>query len=155
MVFREGHAAAPAAVRSVIVGVDGSESAQRAVAVGEQLARALDARLVLATSWDANVALAPATNELRSQLRRHATEVLHAAHLTTGGVEVLEELGEAPRPRDLLLSACRRHGPAVLVVGSRGRGAATARRLGSTSRWLVNHATSPVLVVRPDREAEL
>jgi nucleotide-binding universal stress UspA family protein len=155
MVIRESHPAAPARIRSVVVGVDGSASSLHAVAVGEQLARALDARIVLATSWDANVALAPPTSELRADLRRHATRVLHAAHLSIGSeLEVIEELGEGPRPRDLLTAACRRHGPAIVVVGSRGRGAVTAALLGSTSRWLVNHATSPVLVVRGSRREE-
>jgi nucleotide-binding universal stress UspA family protein len=155
MVIRASHPAAPARIRSVVVGVDGSAPSLHTVAVGEQLARALDARLVLATSWDANVALAPPTRELRVELRRNAAEVLRAARLGIGSdLEVIEELGEGVRPRDLLVATCRRHGPAIVVVGSRGRGALTAGLLGSTSRWLVNHATSPVLVVRGDRREE-
>lgn len=124
-------------------------SSLEGVTVGGQRARALDARLVLVTSLETNVALAPPTHQLRAELRRHATRTLHDARLRTGGgLEVLQELGEGRRPRDLLMAACQRHGPAVLVVGSRGRGVVTATVLGSTSRWLVNHATCPVVVVR-------
>jgi nucleotide-binding universal stress UspA family protein len=42
---------------------------------------------------------------------------------------------------------------AVIVCGSRGRGAVAATVLGSTSSGLVHNADSPVLVVRPHAES--
>jgi nucleotide-binding universal stress UspA family protein len=124
MVFREGHAASPAHIRSVVVGADGSPGSEDAVAVAEQLAVPLGATLVRVTARPPRAPSAPP-----------------APALAAG--EVVEG-----RPREVLVDACERHAPAVLVVGSRGRGGFTGLLLGGTSRWTLNHAPCPVVVAR-------
>jgi nucleotide-binding universal stress UspA family protein len=44
-------------------------------------------------------------------------------------------------------------GALMLVVGSRGRGAFTAMVLGSVSRYVANHASCPVVVLRDETSA--
>jgi nucleotide-binding universal stress UspA family protein len=62
----------------------------------------------------------------------------------------LEAEGRAPESRRIwraLLDAARDAGAAALLVGARGRGAATAAVLGSVTSALVHAAEQPVLVV--------
>lgn len=148
MVFHEGQPSTPAHVRSVVVGVDGSPGAADALAIGQQLAAALGAQLVLVNAYQVATALAPPTSELRSELRRYATGVLASARRTLGSdARVVEELHEGGA-RHVLVEACDRHEPSVLVVGTRGLGGFRGLLLGSTSRWVLNHAPCPVLVAR-------
>ena len=148
MVFREGHPASPAHLRSVLVGLDGSRGCMDALAMAQELAAALEARLVLCAAYPTGVAFAPPTSELRDELRAHARSVVDAARRTVPGKpEIIEELGEG-RARDVLLRACEHRAPAVLVLDSRGLGGFTRSLLGSTSRWLANHAPCPVLIAR-------
>lgn len=148
MVFREGDPASPAHLRSVLVGLDGSRGCMDALSIAQELAAALEARLVLCAAYPTGVAFAPPTSELRGELRAHARSVVDAARRTVPGKpEIIEELGEG-RARDVLLRACEHHAPAELVLGSRGLGGFTRLLLGSTSRWLANHAPCPVLIAR-------
>ncbi len=140
MVFREGHPASPAHLRGVLVGLDGSRGCMDALAMAQELAAALEARLVLCAAYPTGVAFAPPTSELRDELRANARSVVDAARRTVPGKpEIIEELGEG-RARDVLLRACEHDAPAVLVLGRRGLGGFKRLLLGSTSRWLANHA---------------
>ena len=51
MVFREGYPASPAHLRSVLVGLDGSRSSLDALAMAQELAAPLEARLVLCAAY--------------------------------------------------------------------------------------------------------
>ena len=150
MVFHEGQTSSPAHVASVVVGVDGSKGSSAAIAAGRSLAAAVDAKLVLVTAYEASPALARPTSQLLAELRQqHAVSVLESARAAMGGeTEVVDELREGGA-RQALVEACERHGPSVLVVGTRGLGGFTGLLLGSTSRWVLNHAPCPVLVARP------
>ena len=95
MVFREGYPASPAHLRSVLVGLDGSRGSLDALAMAQELAAPLEARLVLCAAYPAGVAFAPPTGELRDEPRVHASSVVDAARRTVPGKpEVIEELGE-------------------------------------------------------------
>jgi nucleotide-binding universal stress UspA family protein len=144
MVFPAQGGSSPANTAGVVVGVDGSPSSAAAVAAGSELAAALGAKLVLLSAYD-TYALTP---ELEHWLRADAVATLDAARArVTADVEVVEQLREGP-PREALLAAAERFGPAVLAVGSRGLGGFEGLLLGSTSRWLLHHAACPILVAR-------
>ena len=146
MVFGAGRAASPAHIRSVVVGIDGSQGSLDALALAQQLAEPLDAALVLVSAYEPSIALESPTSELRMRPRKHAAELLRSARRDVPvDREVVAEAVEG-RPRQMLVEACERHGPAVLVVGSRGLGGFKGLLLGSTSRWVLNHAACPVLV---------
>lgn len=137
---------------SILVAVDGSRAATAAVAKAVSLARDGGARLTLISvatmpRWvlpSPYIAPLPTGDELERQAR-----------------EILEQ-AEALVPEDVPVSSVVRHGSVVeaildrvecgehdlVVIGSRGRGAAGSLLLGSVSRAVSARSRVPVLVVR-------
>jgi len=154
----------PAAHR-LIVGVDGSSSAQRAVATLSTwpIFAGLPARVVAVAQppagWAVSIgaALYPAWVELRDstvdarrgqleQVAERACEVL-----ATVGLQATSELREGD-PAEELLHAANEDGADLIVVGSRGLSALTRLALGSVARKVLLHTRASVLVVREPRE---
>jgi nucleotide-binding universal stress UspA family protein len=151
MVFREDERSAPAAhARAVVVGIDGSDSSRHALELAEALAVPLGAALVLVHACDPHVPyVSEPTDAMRNALRRHAATVLHDARESVAApLDVVEQEVVEGRAREALVAAGERHAPALLVVGSRGLGGFKELLLGSTSRWVADHAPCPVLVAR-------
>jgi nucleotide-binding universal stress UspA family protein len=144
---------------AVVVGVDGSPEATRAVAWAGRLARdegrplvilnavsSLAAERVVGLADDAldrDRALANLTESGQEVVAEEAGRVRHH----DPGVEV-RELVVTADPRQALLEAARA-GASTVVVGSRGRGPLLSLLLGSVSATVARHAVCPVLVVRP------
>lgn len=154
MLFPERATASVDSTRAVVVGVDGSPSSSYALLVAQALAASLGAPLVLAHVIDASVPRVTRPPEIfREQVREHGMRTLHEARdEVVAPLEAVEEELLEGRAREELVAACERHAPAVLVVGARGLGGFEGMLVGSTPRWLVNHAPCPVLVAR-DRAA--
>lgn len=141
---------------NVVVGLDGSVHAERALKIAEGLAAALSACLVLAHVADYHIPFAPRDpySGVREALREHGAALLHAARArVVAPVEAIVEDLRDGSPRPALIAACEQHAPAMAVVGSRGVHGFHGLLVGSTARDLVNHASCPVLVVRAQGEA--
>lgn len=152
MVFRDQSDSPPAAhARTVLVGVDGSPSSREALAFGQALAVPLGAALVLLHVADPQTAFPMKPGrEFRAALLRHGRSMIHEARSTVAApLDLVEEELVEGVAREQLVAACERHSPAILVVGSRGMGGFSELLLGSTSRWVADHAPCPVLVTRP------
>lgn len=136
---------------NVIVGVDESALARRALQRGQALAAALSACLVLIHVVDYRIPFARADSypSVKSALDEHGRQLMEEARSTiTAPLECVRDEVREGSPRDGLIAACRDLEPAIAVVGGRG---SHALLVGSTARELVNHAPCPVLVVRePD-----
>jgi nucleotide-binding universal stress UspA family protein len=155
MVFREAVPPVPAAhARHVVVGIDGSQTSADALELAQALAVPLGAALVLVHAYNPHIRFAAlTTGGIHELLRRHGHELLDAAReRLTAPLDVVEVVVDA-RPREALITACGQYAPALLAVGSRGLGGFKGLLLGSTSRWVVNHAPCPVLVARHGGEA--
>lgn len=144
-----GHASSP--VGTVVVGVDGSESAGRALvwavdqAVLERRALTVaHAVSPVATEWldHSEVVL----EEGRDLVRRARSLALDRAP----DLEVHAVISEAD-PRDMLLDLSEK--AALVVVGSHGRGPVRRLLLGSVGVALSRQAQCPLLVHRPDGSA--
>lgn len=119
----------------VVVGLDGSDVGVRALRWAADLARRLDARLVVvhATGLLEGAGVAPAVDP---------GELLARA----GVADVADTVVEPGPAADVLVRVCDRVGADLIVVGRRGLGA-TERVLGSTSEAVLARATVPVVVV--------
>lgn len=137
----------------VLVGVDGSELSEAAIAFAFEAAAARGVPLIALHTWfDVDVAGGWATipgtidwDYVQKQAAQALTTALAPWRGKYPNVEV-RELVERERPTHALL----RHGAgaALIVVGSRGRGAVTGLGLGSVSQALLHHAECPVAVAR-------
>ncbi|MEV1147544.1 universal stress protein [Micromonospora sp. NPDC049799] len=131
----------------VLVGVDGSESADLAVGYAADEAARRAATLVLAHVRDPDASGpegGPKAGAGGDVLLDAAAAALRAAH---PDLVVEERVLRSARPEQALVEASG--DAALVVVGSRGRGGFTGLLLGSVSQALVQHARCPVLVARP------
>jgi nucleotide-binding universal stress UspA family protein len=136
------------AARTVVVGVDASPEAQRALAqaIEEARLRGWSLRIVhaFAPMPSAFVSLSHEdSGELRQQAEQELASIL-ADGPSTDGVEVttVVEPGDAA---NIILAASRDAG--ILVVGRRGQGGFDRLLLGSVASKALHHASSPVLLV--------
>jgi len=135
----------------ILVGKDGSEGAQRALAWAHALANATGASLHAVHAWRATMSERPP--RVSERLRSQAAEAVRGwTEQVDDDIETEEVEGD---PRDVLVTATQRLAPALTVVGRRGAGGLRSMRLGSTANHLVRHSTTNVAVVptpdTPDR----
>ena len=137
--------------RTIVVGVDGSPDAARALdwAIDEATRRDLPLLLVHGVEVGAAAASPYGTGMVLEQLEEAGRIVLDAAvaHAAERGVraDARMEIGSAAHA---LIEAAR--GAELMVVGNRGHGGFVGMLLGSVSNAVTHHAHCPVVVLRPD-----
>lgn len=141
----------------IVVGIDGSAGARAALAwaLAEAARRGADLEVVHAfpveVSWtDAHLLDSGNVDAIRSDTRTRAeatvAEVRAEGAVPAGpGVQVVVVAG--PPAAELVQ---RSDGAALLVVGSRGRGALRSALAGSVALHCAAHARCPVVVVHPE-----
>lgn len=144
---------APPAEGPIVVGVDGSEVSDAAIATAFDEASWRGAELVAVHSWLEYIS-DPALDRWFGadweQAKETETELLAERLAGWQGKYpdvVVRRVVSQGRPEECLLEQAV--GAQLMVVGSRGRGGFSGMLLGSTSQALIYHATCPVLVVRP------
>jgi nucleotide-binding universal stress UspA family protein len=127
----------------ILVGKDGSEGAQGALAWAHALAGATGAGVRAVHAWRATVSERPP--RVGERLRSEAADAVRGWTQEVGDeIESDEVEGD---PRDVLVTAAERSAPALTVVGRRGAGGLRSMRLGSTANHLVRHSATNVAVV--------
>jgi nucleotide-binding universal stress UspA family protein len=141
----------------IVVGIDGSSSANRAAvwAAREAVVRRSPLNLVYAYEWAADEG--PGRVALRANARYRDVFLLYARDRMTEAtegvrnavpeVEVTTEL-VVGQPMEVLTQ--RSADASLIVLGSRGLGGVSGLLLGSVAVGLVSHAKCPVVVVRGD-----
>ena len=139
------------ATRCIVVGVDGSPSAARALRWALDAAAELRAEVVavhaLGLLAHGGASLAPSQAQ-RDEVRRLFEEQWCAA-LAAGDVAHRRLLVDG-NPVTALLRTAGEVGADLVVVGSRGTGGFPGLQLGSSSLQLVQHSPVPVVVVPAD-----
>jgi nucleotide-binding universal stress UspA family protein len=136
----------------IVVGYDGTDGAQAALAEALRLAGALDAELILAFASHIN----PGGGEVAdaaAAVRDRGQAVLEAAldQARAAGVTARAEIVHG-RPYEALASLAEGEGAQLIVVGSYGERPLRALIVGSTPPRLMHVTHVPVLVVRePER----
>lgn len=144
----------------IVVGIDGSKSANQALSWATRQARLTGASLEVISvwappttlgwtpNWPEGLDLAQIAEDL---LSKTVPEVLGA----DPGIDVVQTVVEG-HPALVLVERSR--DAALVVVGSRGHGAFAGMLLGSVGLHLASHAHCPVVIVRESphqREAKL
>jgi nucleotide-binding universal stress UspA family protein len=145
--------------RNILVSVDGTPHAERALAEAIDIASCTGARLTILTAVPEPSGLlagplsTAAWVQLCAELQRESEEVLRTAvSRVPEAIPVTTIITHKPI-RAALLQRIADGGHDLLVMGSRGRGAIRASLLGSVSHYALGHCPIPVLVVHVDTEA--
>lgn len=139
----------------IVVGFDGSEYSQAALAWAMDEARQRNGQLRLVTAWNKPpmawypAVLETAAGEIAAEespeqiARTLQGEALESA--AGGGVTATGQVVDTHSPASAILDAAK--DADLIVVGSRGHGGFPGLHLGSVSTQVVAHAQCPVLVV--------
>lgn len=135
----------------ILVAVDGSPDADRAVRAGAEIAAPEGSRLVLA-----HVSCLPEhyrshlVDELEEAIRADGEKILeHAMRVARGaGAEAESRLLEKDHAAAALLKLAQEIDADLIVVGVRGRTPDQVRALGSVSEAVTREAKASVLLVR-------
>jgi nucleotide-binding universal stress UspA family protein len=140
----------PTGAGRIVVGVDGSESAQAALAWAIRQAKLTGAGLDAVVSWSipATAAAAgplPDSYDPAADAAAALTEAVAPARAANPDVDLRTVEVEGPAGPGLVEYA---ETAQLLVVGSRGHGFVAGVLLGSVSEYCVSHAKCPVVVLR-------
>jgi nucleotide-binding universal stress UspA family protein len=138
---------------TIVVGTDGSDTAQQAVAEAVRLAKALDAKLHVVTAFapprGAKIVGAPEGaakfwGPLTNDVARSTIDDA-AARIRASGIEVEAHMVQKA-PADALLDVAKEVDASLIVVGSQGMSGAR-RILGSVPNKVSHEAACNVLIV--------
>jgi len=139
-------------MKRIIVGVDGSEGANRAAGFAAQLAEQTGAALELVHVYDAPTAvelgLRALTKEQLSETGEYVAKgSVEAAEKAIGGRVPVEHHFALGHPAEEIVTRAKETDADLIVIGSRGLGTLKGLLLGSVSKQIVELAERPVTVV--------
>jgi nucleotide-binding universal stress UspA family protein len=143
--------------RNILVSVDGSDHAQRALDEAIDIARAGNGRLTLLTAvcqppvWAASSVATSAAAVSALDLEREAVQIMQRSVARVPAEVPVTTLISRRPIRAALMKAVKSGNYDVLVMGSRGRRALAASLLGSVSHYALNHSPIPVLIIHDDQ----
>jgi nucleotide-binding universal stress UspA family protein len=145
---------------NILVCVDGSQHAERALDEAIDLAVAGHGRLTILTSiprppyWACSPVTVAGIEPLAADLEREArTALRRATERVPESVPVTTILSEQPI-REALMHRVKTGHHDLVVMGSRGRGALSSSVLGSVSHFALNHSAVPVLIIHTPDDPE-
>ncbi len=139
-----------ARVGPVVVGIDGSANAQRALIQAGRQARASGAPLLVIHAVGLTEVIdgqhVP-THDREQEIADHVDQWCEALR-TDGHSDFEVRLVHGP-PVDVVLRTANEEDASIIVVGRRGVSDRPELRLGSTAHQIVEHSHCPVLVIPP------
>jgi nucleotide-binding universal stress UspA family protein len=144
--------------RNILVSVDGSTHAGRALSEAIDIAVANNARLTIMTAipksptWMCASLAVPAPPPMDRELERESQQIVRAAEQSVPECVPVTTIVTRDPIRDALQKRIVDGNHDLLVIGSRGRGAFKSSLLGSVSHHALNHSPIPVLVIHADEQ---
>jgi nucleotide-binding universal stress UspA family protein len=142
---------------SIVVGTDGSNTAQEAVRQATELARALGAKVYLVSAYEPvpegrlrdERQVVPADLQWMVNPREDVLQTLDqgAGALKDAGIEV-ETLPREGDPADAILDVAEEKHADLIVVVNKGRTGAKRFLLGSVPNKVSHHAPCSVMIIR-------
>src|SRR5204863_10045047 len=141
---------------SIVVGIDGSDTAREAVRQATVLAHSIGARIELVSAYepvtDARLRESIAVPEdlhwiINPREDVEATLEEAAARIREAGVAV-EVFARQGDPADAILDVAEERGSDLIVVGNKGMTGAKRFLLGSVPNTVSHHAPSSALIIR-------
>jgi nucleotide-binding universal stress UspA family protein len=141
---------------SIVVGIDGSETAREAVRQATVLARSVGARIELVSAYepvsDARLREVIAVPQdlhwiINPREDVEATLEAAAAEIREAGVAV-EVFARQGDPADAILDVAEERGSDLIVIGNKGMTGAKRFLLGSVPNKVSHHAPCSVLIIR-------
>lgn len=143
--------------KHILIATDGSELAAKALTHGLALAKAVNAKVTVATvtePWTAvmtgEMGIAYPVEDYDKAVTANAAEILQKVLETArgAGVDVATLHVKDRFPADGIIDTANERGCDLIVMASHGRRGLTRLILGSQTQSVVTHSTIPVLVCR-------
>ncbi len=139
--------------RSILVAIDGSENSGHALERAIYLAGLCQAKIGLlhVINLDAKISSLEQVSlggYIPDNIKEEGREILNAATKLVPHNLQVEAFMEIGVPAEVIVEFCQTYNYDLIIMGSRGRGPIKQLLLGSVSRYVLNHAPCPVLVVR-------
>lgn len=143
-------------LKKILIAVDDSSFAQRAVEVGAEVAAALKAEVALVHVFDPTATPAgswglPADRiSAMSELEGKRLLAKFRQGLPGGSSPEVREFLESGKPSDSIVEVAKKWHADLIVMGSHGRGKVTGILMGSVSQDVLRNAPCPILVTPPN-----
>jgi nucleotide-binding universal stress UspA family protein len=145
--------------KHVLIPIDGSPTADKAVAAGIDFARGAKARVTLFTAVPeyqppgdaapmARRAVSLWDHERISRDKAQAILRPAAERLRAAGIECATAYAECNRPHEAIIDAARAHGCDLILMSSQGRRGLSELWYGSETHAVLKHSSIPTLVYR-------
>lgn len=142
----------------IVVGVDGSETAQKALETAVQQAEtaAAEVRAVSVvvlpplSGYEAGPIEVQAMTDAAERIATTAIEKVAATYPEELPVDISYQVKLGHPGTELMRAAQQDEGAIMIVAGSRGLGGMKSFLLGSTTTFLAHHLTCPLLIVPSD-----
>ncbi len=145
--------------KHILIPIDGSATADRAIEAGIDFARGAKSRVTLFTALpeyqppgDAELMARRAISlwDHERISRDNAQAILRpaAARLRAAGIECETAYAECNRPHEAIIDAARAHGCDLILMSSHGRRGLSELWYGSETHAVLKHSRIPTLVYR-------
>ncbi|WP_068619535.1 universal stress protein [Paenibacillus tuaregi] len=140
-------------IKHILVPIDGSEHAQRALETAKSLIESLSGDRFALTILHVNPELSynepPLGVDVESKLEEEGRSIIESvAHLFEGMNLKLETVSLHGDPAKLICETARDHEVDLIIMGTRGMSLVTEMLLGSVSHQVIQHAHCPVMTVK-------